>query len=118
MNDQTPWAIDVLIDRLNELSRESRGKELSEREVAAVRSAITTRGKHKGRLKANAPSSWGDPWGNAAWNGLQPNAFKVQFGCVAFLADAEREFFDFLNLINTPAWLDRDRAALQSMGVW
>ena len=40
MNDQTPWAIDVLIDRLNELSRESRDKELSEEEVAAVRSAI------------------------------------------------------------------------------
>lgn len=80
-------------------------------EKLAVKAALSSK---TGRLKASAPS---DDWGKAAWNGLQPNAFKVQFSA-CFLRGGPAELLKKLARINWPDELDKDKAALKGFGVW
>jgi hypothetical protein len=83
---------------------------LDESERAACRSALSST---TGRLKAKAPA---DPMGKAAWNGLQPNAWKVQYGCM-WLDGAAKALLFKLSEQAWPAILDKDLHALRQMGV-
>lgn len=83
---------------------------LSEQEAQAVRSALSSR---TGRLKSKAPS---DDWGKAAWNGLQPNAWKIQFSACFLRGDAA-EFMTRLSKVAWPAALDKDLHTLRKLGV-
>lgn len=94
--------------------------ELTDNEKNAMRRAFCTRGRNKGQLKAQAPNSYDDPLGNTAWNGMQPNAFKIQMCNMIFTSGNEE-----CNVLRTklvklvfPTWLDRDKEALVNMGAW
>jgi hypothetical protein len=79
-------------------------------EVSGIRSALSSK---TGRLKERAPA---EVWGKAAWNGLQPNAWKIQFSA-CFLPFGPAAFLTRLSRITWPAALDKDLAALRSLGV-
>jgi hypothetical protein len=83
---------------------------LDDTERQACRAALSST---TGRLKAKAPS---EPMAKAAWNGLQPNAWKVQFSCV-WLDGAAKALLLKLSEHAWPAILDRDLHTLRLMGV-
>jgi hypothetical protein len=93
---------------------------LTEREKAAVVRALNSR---TGQLKSRAPSAFGDAderLAAAAWQGLQPNAFKV--GLVSCFAighhEESRSLWTRLSAVRWPAALDKDKLALVNAGVW
>jgi hypothetical protein len=89
---------------------------LSDREKAAVVTALNSR---TGQLKAKSPSAFdGDGLACAAWQGLQPNAFKVSVGACLFLHGESRDLFERLSKVRWPAALDKDKAALVALGAW
>jgi hypothetical protein len=84
--------------------------ELNQQETDAVRHALNSR---TGRLKAKAPS---DDWGKAAWNGLQPNAWKVQFSA-CWLRGEPADLLSKLAKFTWPVALDKDLSTLRALGV-
>lgn len=84
---------------------------LNDTERAAVASALSSR---TGQLKAKAPS---DDWGKAAWNGLQPNPYKIQWSA-CFLRGGPAELNKKLMAVRWPAAFDKDKLALVNAGVW
>jgi len=97
--------IDAIVDAVNQVVT------LSDRERKAVRDALSSR---SGRLKASAPV---ESWAKAAWNGLQPNPWKIQIGAMMFLPDEERSLLNRLSKHTWPVALDKDIEALSRMGV-
>ena len=92
---------------------------LTEDQKAAMLRAIASKGRKKGYLKAKSPSAFDDQMACAAWQGMQPNAYKLSISAVMMLRDpAAKEFATKLSEFRFPAWLDYDRHTLQSMGVW
>jgi hypothetical protein len=91
---------------------------LTEREQAAVVAALNSR---TGQLKAKSPSAFGTPdeqLACAAWQGLQPNGYKIgTLSCICLRGEA-RELFDKLAKVRWPAALDKDKAALVAIGAW
>lgn len=90
-------------------------------DIAIIRRVISSKGKNAGRLLAACPPVFGpkkDPAAAAVWLGLQPNPFKVSVGKVLFLDKENQELTLRLGKIKWPAWLDADKAALVSFGVW
>jgi hypothetical protein len=91
---------------------------LTEREQAAVVTALNSR---TGQLKAKSPSAFGDAdeqLACAAWQGLQPNGYKIgTLSCICLRGEA-RELFDKLAKVRWPAALDKDKAALVAIGAW
>ena len=90
-----------------------------ERIHAAIEAARVSRGKNKGQLKANKPK--GDA--GAAWVAmmLHANPYKVSPASIIMMTNGERWIFDQLSkaLEGTPTGgIDRDRDALESLGVW
>lgn len=93
---------------------------LTDRERAAVRKALNGR---TGQLKAKSPSAFGDAderLACAAWQGIQPNPFKVgTVACLAFSRDLEcTELFRKLTAIQWPDAFDSDKKKLVDLGVW
>lgn len=92
---------------------------LEEKEVEAVGRALS---RLNGKLKSKCPSAYSDPMAAAAWQGLQPNTFKVTMGKTFVIRNLEdpapRILFDKLFAINWPTVLDKDAEALKEMGVW
>ena len=91
--------------------------------VSAIESAISTRGKNKGQLKATCPRS--DTDAAAAWQALQmeANPYKVSMGTCLFFSTRQTKIFNaVLETIRDRnidvRGLDRDRVALESLGVW
>ena len=84
---------------------------LNAAETAAVHAALS---KKTGRLKAKAPA---DDLVKAAWNGLQPNPFKIQLSACFLRGDA-KELVHKLAAKSWPVWLDSDAKALVDLGVW
>lgn len=83
---------------------------LNEGERLAVRNALNSR---TGQLKAKAPS---DDWSKAAWNGLQPNAWKIQFSA-CFLRGEPADLLSKLSKHSWPVALDKDLHTLRKLGV-
>lgn len=93
---------------------------LTDAERVAVSTALNSR---TGQLKAKSPSAFGTPAERlacAAWQGLQPNAFKV--GIVSILAvghyEDSKALWEKLSKLRWPAAFDKDKAALVAAGVW
>lgn len=89
---------------------------------AAITGAISQRGKSKGMLKAKAPT---DPLANAAWQALMSvaNPYKMNlFTMMCFTKQQEEMYAVVAKMADTipdlVAMADRDRRALESMGVW
>lgn len=87
-------------------------------EREAVLRALGKAGAHAGKLRKKAPTGYTDPLGQAAWNGLQPNPYKVQTSSLLFARGPERALLDKLLAKNWPIWLDADADALVKLGVW
>ncbi len=89
---------------------------------AALRGAFVSRGANRGQLLANAPR---DKMARMAWNGAQMvcNPYKVSLCALIFASDEEKAIFDeverFMESLGPAAkTLDRDRVALERLGVW
>lgn len=93
---------------------------LTDKERAAVRKALNGR---TGQLKAKAPSAFGhddERLACAAWNGIQPNGFKIGTFSVLSLSRYPEcaELFRKLSAIKWPDAFDSDKKALVDAGVW
>lgn len=91
---------------------------LTDSEIEAVWRALASNGKHAGRLLAKPPVISVDPLANAAWNGLQPNPWKVQPTAILFANGNAQDLLNKLVKHAWPAFLDRDAAALKALNVW
>lgn len=90
----------------------------------ALKACIATRGKHKGQLLAKCPPS--HTLAAAAWQGamLSCNPFKASVGAMLFMTAEQRVIRDEV-LAHFDALpkayrigSDRDREALELLGVW
>lgn len=89
----------------------------------AIGAALCQRGPRRGQLKVSPPKYGTD--GYIAWNAIQTvvNPFKVSMGALLFLTEEQQALAE-----ECKAWirsvpslqrvLDRDRKALESLGVW
>jgi hypothetical protein len=91
---------------------------LNELETDAVWRALATNGRNAGRLLSKPPSRYVDELANAAWNGLQPNPWKVQPTALLFADGAAKDLIDKLAKYAWPSYLDRDAATLKALNVW
>jgi hypothetical protein len=97
---------------------------LSETAKAALAACFATRGKHKGKLLAKCPLSTTPA--AAAWQGAMAvvNPYKLGIGTLLFMTDAQRAIFEeveahFKSMPRDYAnGSDRDREALERLGVW
>jgi hypothetical protein len=97
---------------------------ISETAAQAMYDAVAQRGPHKGRLKASAPPS--RTLAYAAWQAamLHCNPYKVSVCGLMFMTDEQRAVYREIEKIfelmpkGARVALDRDRAALERMGVW
>ena len=106
------------VDGIADLVAERAG--LDDRERAAVRKALNGR---TGQLKAKSPSAFGDAderLACAAWQGIQPNGFKIgTIACLVFSREPEcAELFKKLTSIKWPDAFDSDKKKLVDLGVW
>lgn len=92
---------------------------LDDTEKAAVVRALASTGKHRGQLLSKPPGRDADPLAYAAWQGLQPNPWKISM-LARFLPPSPEAaaLLDKLSKHHWPVWLDRDAKALASMGVF
>lgn len=91
--------------------------------LKALDQAIAQRGKTKGMLKAKCPPMGTD--GAIMWQALMmhANPYKLSSAHILHGALADPEFVDACNAFakersNVLARLDRDRVALERLGVW
>lgn len=87
----------------------------------ALAEALVTIGPNKGLLKAKAPAS--DTLAYAAWQGAQINCnpYKVSIAALVWFSEEQRAIYNEVDAYFTEhkiKHLDRDRNALQSLGVW
>lgn len=95
--------------------------DIKERTLEAIKHIFVTRGKNKGYLLAKAPAMSTDAY--AAWMGAQmvANPYKVSMG-ICLLSVDQHEIMklttQIFEKIKGSQILDRDRHALETMGVW
>jgi hypothetical protein len=87
---------------------------LTEDEVVAIRSAFSTRGKTKGYLKSKCPSGLA----GAAWQAINPNAYKISFMRCMFFNEEERNLFLKIGKIKFSDSVDLDKDTLKKLGAW
>jgi hypothetical protein len=91
---------------------------------SAITGALASRGKNKGQLKAKCPPM--NTPEAAAWLAIMShvNPYKVGFGQMLFMDSGNRAIFDAIdramNKMGKEQYigLDKDRLALESLGVW
>lgn len=114
-----PKPVKADISKIVELVANSVGG-LSDAEKIAVARALNSR---TGQLKAKAPSAFGDAeerLAAAAWQGLQPNGYKIGLVSVFAIghhADSQA-LWEKLCKHRWPAAFDKDKLALVNAGVW
>jgi hypothetical protein len=91
---------------------------LDQVERNAVWRALSKIGPNAGRLLKSAPRGYDDPLAQAAWNGIQPNPYKVQATCLLFARGDDKILLNKLLAKSWPVWLDSDASALVDLGVW
>ncbi len=97
---------------------------LSDKSRDALKACIATRGKHKGQLLARCPDS--RTLAAAAWQGamLSVNPFKASIASALFMSSEQRAIRDevLAHFDAVPKdhriMADRDREALENLGVW
>ena len=94
---------------------------VSDTAARALQSATVTRGAKKGLLLARPPKA--DSLAYAAWQAavMACNPYKASiFGLIMMTAEQRAVYDELLNLFDTLGVrnLDRDRNALERMGVW
>ena len=94
---------------------------ISDKAARALYDACAHKGKSKGLLLAKPPRS--NTLAYAAWQGAMMvcNPYKVSIAGIMFMTDEQREIMREIETILEGIGvksLDRDRNALQRMGVW
>ena len=89
--------------------------------IEAINAALVSRGANKGQLKAQCPRS--DTDAAAAWQAMtgHANPYKMGIGVILLFNDRQKAIFDNIDksLIGVDILkLDRDRLALEKLGVW
>jgi hypothetical protein len=89
--------------------------------IAAIDAAIVSRGKNKGRLKAACPPMGTDA--AAAWQAMMghANPYKIGMGHIMFFTERQRDIYNAIDKAlegRDVRHVDRDRVALETMGVW
>lgn len=103
------------------MEKQMKSAELRDICIAAIDTALVSRGKRKGMLKTKCPPSGTDA--AAAWQALvgYANPYKLGLGHIMFFNDRQRAIYraidDALAGQDVRA-LDRDRVALEVMGAW
>lgn len=97
--------------------------DMETRLLLALDQAIASKGKHKGQLKAKCPPMGTD--GAVMWQALvwHANPFKVSICHMMYASHSDSEFYQAcLSFAEERAsvlpHLDRDRVALERLGVW
>jgi hypothetical protein len=95
--------------------------ELREWCIAAIDGALVSRGKRKGLLKASCPDSRSDA--AAAWQAMMgyANPYKMSISSILFFSDRQRCIYRAIDAAlegKDLSALDRDRLALEVLGVW
>lgn len=91
---------------------------LTDTERAGVLLALNSR---TGQLKAKCPSAFGTPdekLACAAWQAIQPNAYKIKIGTLLYLRGEARDLYDKLSKVRWPDCFDKDKQALKALGAW
>ena len=89
--------------------------------IEAINAALVSRGANKGQLKAACPRS--DTDAAAAWQAMtgHANPYKMGIGVILFFTKRQQAIFDnverSLQGVDVRT-LDRDRVALEQLGVW
>jgi hypothetical protein len=95
---------------------------LSDAAMSALAACYATRGKHKGKLLAKCPPS--QTLAAAAWQGatLSCNPYKASIASMLFMTPEQRAIRDevlaYFDDVKARRLDDRDRAALERLGVW
>lgn len=95
---------------------------LSEQTKQAILDCVSTRGKHKGQIKAQAPKS--NTLAYAAWQGMMLvfNPYKASIAGIIFMTNEQRQVMNeaehWAETNKHLRYLDRDRANLESIGAW
>jgi|SRR5215469_8853480 len=97
---------------------------LSDKAREALRGAYCTRGKHRGQLLARCPRS--DTLAAAAWQGamLSCNPYQASIAAILFMTAEQRAIRDEVlqHFDSLPKayriMAQRDRYALETLGVW
>ena len=94
---------------------------ISDTAARALYDAVAHKGKHKGLLLAKAPRS--NTLAYAAWQGamINCNPYKASIAGIAFMDPAQREVYREIDAVFEQLGirsLDRDRNALDRLGVW
>ena len=95
---------------------------ISDAAAQALYGAVCHKGKNKGLLLARAPESRSLAY--AAWQAamMTCNPYKVSIAGLIFMSEEQRAIYTELDKLFTanPQWrgLDRDRSALETLGVW
>jgi len=92
---------------------------LTKKEIEAIKRAISSKGKNKNRLLKKCPSVLKDPMAFAAWQGIQPNAYKLSIAGQIMLQDQKAIVLrNKLVKIAFPSYLDIDKDNLTKLGAW
>jgi hypothetical protein len=90
---------------------------------SAITKARVSRGKNKGRLKAKCPKV--NTPEAAAWQAIMTfaNPYKIGLGHLMFMDDENLQIYNYITEVIKVTGLDvrdfdRDRKALDSLGVW
>jgi hypothetical protein len=97
---------------------------LSDTAKLALIGAYAKRGKNRGQLLARCPDSRTDA--AAAWQGAMMccNAYQVSIGAILFMSEAQRAIYNevLAHFESLPReyqiMAQRDREALEALGVW
>jgi hypothetical protein len=97
---------------------------LSDKSKLALSQAYASRGKHRGQLLANCPRS--TTLAAAAWQGAMVvcNPYKASIASIMFMDTTQREVFNEVKAHfdalprEYRIMAQRDREALESLGVW
>jgi len=95
---------------------------LSEKTKQAILDCISTRGKHKGQIKAQAPKA--NTLAYAAYQALmlEFNPYRASIFGLIMLSDEQREVYNealsWAEKHKHLRFLERNRASLESLGVW
>ena len=70
---------------------------LKQKVEQGLKDALASRGKRKGKLKAQCPPV--DTYGAAVWQAIQGhcNTYRVGIGHCLFMSDDKREVYDYIN---------------------
>lgn len=91
---------------------------LTDEESAALHKCFGKRGKYKGYLTRNAPSSYKEPLANVIYNAITPNGYKMQICNIMCMRKEHKETYNKLSEFNYPDWLDLDKETLVKLRVW